>query len=584
MTNKTTEDLDPADDLTGGELLHIVQNGNSRVTTLQDVADLAGDAGGIPEAPEDGSLYARKDGEWESFVPGEGGGGGSGSERISARYWRIANGYWPSVAQWVGFGEIEWLDELGANLVGSGAGFASSENGGWGASLAFNGSTSGNGWLPAQYMARTAWIAYDFVTPVEPRQVKLAPNDSFTDMPPIAAIQFSHNAVDWFTTNILTITTPGTADVFQTFNVEEYTGESASAGGGSGSAILNTCARAYLTEGNFNTNDGNSAIDLDNVDYDPQNWWDTNGFVPPMGVYLVNVRIMAASNDATFHNAGVYIDSTFRPLGNRSNDYEGTVSGSGVIYVDGTQKIKPGYTRRNNSHGYGGQNNTYIEIVRLPTSATVERPFVAGWKTTRVETAGTSFNFTIPSVRAGDLILLTASGVSGATLDGPEDDGFTLLHNDSNGQGVWFHWYKIADGTESGDTVVVTSSATTRQTGSVIVVRGQAPGSYPFSSVVTNRSDGNTGTHVVPSVNMLEGELMLSFPGGSWGGNWQYTALNLSEITKIIDLPNNGGNGQGSMFAVGMYSAPNDLTLGTQNWTPASQNAYCSLGIVISKA
>ena len=46
MANTKTEDLVAAATLTGAELLHIVQSGNSRQTTTQDVADLA--AGSAP--------------------------------------------------------------------------------------------------------------------------------------------------------------------------------------------------------------------------------------------------------------------------------------------------------------------------------------------------------------------------------------------------------------------------------------------------------------------------------------------------------------------------------------------------------
>ena len=44
MANTKTEDLTPAGALTGTELLHIVQSGNSRQTTTQDIADLAAGA------------------------------------------------------------------------------------------------------------------------------------------------------------------------------------------------------------------------------------------------------------------------------------------------------------------------------------------------------------------------------------------------------------------------------------------------------------------------------------------------------------------------------------------------------------
>lgn len=61
----------------------------SRATTPEEIAALA--AGEVEEAPEDGSLYARKDGAWEEFEPGSGGGGGGGTVAKGVVLTRAAN-------------------------------------------------------------------------------------------------------------------------------------------------------------------------------------------------------------------------------------------------------------------------------------------------------------------------------------------------------------------------------------------------------------------------------------------------------------------------------------------------------------
>lgn len=101
MANKEITELTAAAAIDGTELLHIVQAGNSRQASIDDVmawlfniyepADgemLIWDAsagafangiggGGLADAPSDGDLYARRDGAWEAFTAGGGGGAGA---------------------------------------------------------------------------------------------------------------------------------------------------------------------------------------------------------------------------------------------------------------------------------------------------------------------------------------------------------------------------------------------------------------------------------------------------------------------------------------------------------------------------
>lgn len=78
MALKRIQDLDPAAPLDGSEIVEMEQAGASVRCTAQDIADLGGGGGGIPDAPSDGSLYGRKDGDWEQVT----GGGGADSYTI----------------------------------------------------------------------------------------------------------------------------------------------------------------------------------------------------------------------------------------------------------------------------------------------------------------------------------------------------------------------------------------------------------------------------------------------------------------------------------------------------------------------
>lgn len=72
MANKKISDFaDASLPLAGTEMLELeTADGLSRKVSAQLVADLAS-GGGVPEAPEDGVLYGRKDGDWVE-VPGAG--------------------------------------------------------------------------------------------------------------------------------------------------------------------------------------------------------------------------------------------------------------------------------------------------------------------------------------------------------------------------------------------------------------------------------------------------------------------------------------------------------------------------------
>lgn len=69
MALKRIQDLDPAAPLDGSEIIELEQAGASVRCTAQDIADLGG-GGGIPDAPSDGNLYGRKDGDWEQLTSG----------------------------------------------------------------------------------------------------------------------------------------------------------------------------------------------------------------------------------------------------------------------------------------------------------------------------------------------------------------------------------------------------------------------------------------------------------------------------------------------------------------------------------
>jgi len=80
----------------------------------------------------------------------------------------------------VGFGEIEFLDQDGIDLTGTGTATASNFLTGSEPSRAFNNSTvAADGWLTEESYVGDVWIEYDFGAPVAPRRVVLTPITEF---------------------------------------------------------------------------------------------------------------------------------------------------------------------------------------------------------------------------------------------------------------------------------------------------------------------------------------------------------------------------------------------------------------------
>jgi len=80
----------------------------------------------------------------------------------------------------VGFGEVEFLDQDGIDLTGTGTATASNFLTGNEPSRAFNNNTDpADGWLTEATYVGEVWIEYDFGAPVAPRRVRLSSIDSF---------------------------------------------------------------------------------------------------------------------------------------------------------------------------------------------------------------------------------------------------------------------------------------------------------------------------------------------------------------------------------------------------------------------
>lgn len=165
------------------------------------------------------------------------------STRVSARYWRVRapDGVLSSTA-WVGIGEMRWLAQDGTtNLATGGTPYASSIfNNTFPASAAFNGTNgTDNGWICRDNGKDGAWLAYDFGSAVSPYSISIAPVSNYVGgFADKYEIQFSLDGSTWFTTNVATFTTPGTADQYQTRSITEFVspyayGLTGGAGGGS---------------------------------------------------------------------------------------------------------------------------------------------------------------------------------------------------------------------------------------------------------------------------------------------------------------------------------------------------------------
>lgn len=182
---------------------------------------------GLPDAPEDGNLYGRQDGEWVEIVPDEGGGGGGIEEAPvdGKRYERKnagwvealagggggggagpgAHAYWRMLVQsnngdsYVGARELAFVDADGLTIPTSGGTVIHNgdDGGGFGgAAAAFDGVTSGSthwqhGAVAGQY------IGYEFPAPVDVRGMKLTSSYFVAQTPKAFNLQYSVDGVTW---------------------------------------------------------------------------------------------------------------------------------------------------------------------------------------------------------------------------------------------------------------------------------------------------------------------------------------------------------------------------------------------------
>jgi hypothetical protein len=118
-------------------------------------------------------------------------------EFIAAQRWRLFIDT-PGSDPQIGFGEVQWLDVDGNNLVGSGTESASNAETGNEASFAFDGNTDpGNGWLTEDTYVGDVWLEYDFGTPVTCRTVRIFPINNFPDFVPLAFTIQYWNGSSW---------------------------------------------------------------------------------------------------------------------------------------------------------------------------------------------------------------------------------------------------------------------------------------------------------------------------------------------------------------------------------------------------
>lgn len=118
-------------------------------------------------------------------------------EYVTAARWRIRISE-PGDLDEVGFGEIEWLDLDGINLVSGGTASASSFQVGKEAEFAFDGSTAaGEGWISAALFAGEEWIEYTFAAGVEPRNVNIYPITGFPGYSPARIHIERYDGTSW---------------------------------------------------------------------------------------------------------------------------------------------------------------------------------------------------------------------------------------------------------------------------------------------------------------------------------------------------------------------------------------------------
>ncbi|USM11578.1 tail fiber [Citromicrobium phage vB_CbaS-RXM] len=139
----------------------------------------------------------------------------------SAQVWRV-RATQPGIDPQVGFGEVEFLNDNGINLVGSGTASASSFETGYEPEFAFDGDLSaGAGWRKDPEAVGDDWIAYDFGAPVTVRQVRLSSIFAGADYSPLQfAIEYK-SGEDWIEAGVRTA--EAWADgVSQTFKVKGF--------------------------------------------------------------------------------------------------------------------------------------------------------------------------------------------------------------------------------------------------------------------------------------------------------------------------------------------------------------------------
>ena len=223
---------------------------------LSDVSGISG------TPPEDGEVLIW-DETLSQYVPGpqSGGGGGGGgapgiypvqaeSIRMVRRYWRVRAAAGMNAGEFVAIGELRWRDEAGVNLVGSGAALSSSDyNTTYAKGKAYDGITGGsNGWISPSGTRASAWLGYDFTTPVDVRSIAIARCDDFSgasQWPSQLNIEASADGFAWTVIRTIDLISTPTSGTYYAFDVPEVTSPYAEGlyveipgGGGGGGDML----------------------------------------------------------------------------------------------------------------------------------------------------------------------------------------------------------------------------------------------------------------------------------------------------------------------------------------------------------
>jgi hypothetical protein len=195
---------------TGGAIAEVINWAASGGGTYGVSVVIKGTPGSVPEAPNDGQMYARQSLAWTPFTPGSGGGGGGGGggAPATAQYWRYRTLH-PSLghsSDGTGFTGINFRDAGGTALVGTGTPFASNTDGSWNLAQAFDGITSsGHGWYSSNGGDGSfAVVGYDFGAPVTPARFEFAPLHDYTwSVPLYLAVENSQDGEEYQTVLLL---------------------------------------------------------------------------------------------------------------------------------------------------------------------------------------------------------------------------------------------------------------------------------------------------------------------------------------------------------------------------------------------